>query len=94
MAWIESLPDDEDAIAPDDPVFAFAGKASIPADFVFLAWDVFKDRYATNGKRQKSWPMTFRNAVKGNWFKLWWFSDKGCELTTAGIQAQRVAEMA
>ena len=39
---------------------------------------------------QKDWRAHFRDAVRRNWFKLWWFPRDGeCDLTTAGVQLKR-----
>jgi hypothetical protein len=87
--WLASL-GDADAIPASDPVYAYAEKAGIPDDFLLLSWAEFKSAYAANGKRQKDFPATYRNAVKGNWYKLWWISPEGdYRLTTAGEQAKR-----
>jgi hypothetical protein len=92
--WLATLGPEEQAIPESDPVFTHAAKAGIPDDFIALAWFVFKSKYLDDPKRYRSWPQTFRNAVDMNWFKLWWFREGVCELTTAGIQAQRRQEAA
>lgn len=90
--WLDSLPADADPIPSDDPIIDYAAKAGIPLDYLELAWDRFAEDYRNKRKRQKNWPATFRNAVKGNWGKLWWFTPDGeCKLTTAGEQARRAA---
>lgn len=90
--WLASL-GDGDAIPADDPVYRYADETGIPDEFIALAWSVFAEAMSDRGKRQKDWRAHFRNAVKRNWFKLWWMPPTGgCELTTAGIQAQRAAE--
>ncbi|WP_313242106.1 helix-turn-helix domain-containing protein [Stenotrophomonas sp.] len=80
----------ERMIRADDPIFAFAKDAGIPRDFLALAWREFAIRHTESGKRQKDWRAHFRDAVRRNWFKLWWCPDGGgCELTTAGVQVKR-----
>lgn len=87
--WLASL-GDADAIPETDPVYAYAEKAGIPDDFLLLSWAEFKSAYTASGKRQKDFPATYRNAVKGNWYKLWWITPEGeYRLTTAGEQAKR-----
>ena len=87
--WLASL-GDADAIPATDPIYDYAEKAGIPEDFLLLSWSAFKDAYGSSGKRQRDLPATYRNAVKGNWYKLWWFAPEGdCRLTTAGEQAKR-----
>lgn len=68
----------------------------LPEDLVALAWDSFKWRYLNDekGKRKRyaDWRATFLNAVKGNWFKLWYLdSDSSWQLTTVGKQADMEA---
>lgn len=87
--WLDSL-GDADAIPAGDPVYVYAEKAGIPDDFLLLSWAEFKSAYTASGKRQKDFPATYRNAVKGNWYKLWWITPDGeYRLTTAGEQAKR-----
>jgi len=88
QTWIDSLPADEQPIPGDDPIIDYAEKVGIPYDFLLLAWEEFRERMA--GKRQKDWRAHYRNAVRSNWFKLWWMRDGGeCALTTQGEQAKR-----
>lgn len=88
QTWIDSLPADEQPIPGDDPIIDYAEKVGIPYDFLLLAWEEFCERM--QGKRQKDWRAHYRNAVRSNWFKLWWMRDGSqCELTTQGEQAKR-----
>ena len=61
-------------------------------DLVLLAWKEFEDRYTTNpkynDKRYSHWRYHFMDALRGNWFKLWYSRDGVFELTTVGQQAQ------
>lgn len=80
---------DSDYIPETCTVFDYRETIGLPMDFLKLSWLVFRDRYeGSPSKKQASWPMTFCNAVKGNWFKLWYQGDGGWTLTTAGKQAQ------
>lgn len=80
----------ESAIPRTDPIFAFARDAGIPKDFLHLAWREFAGRHRDSGRLQKDWRAHFRDAVRRNWFKLWWLLPAGgCELTTAGVQLAR-----
>jgi hypothetical protein len=91
QAWIDSL-DGTDAIPEDDPIFAYAETAKIPVKYLELSWRCFCDDQMARGKKQKDWRAHYRNAVKRNWYKIWWFDTHGdCQLTTAGKQAERVA---
>lgn len=80
----------ERVIRIDDPIFDFAEDAGIPRDFVALAWREFAIKHRDSGKQQKDWRAHFRDAVRRNWFKLWWCPPAGgCELTTSGVQVKR-----
>lgn len=90
--WTTSL-GDALAIPGDDPIFEWATKAGIPDDFVDLAWRWFEDRYAGDAKRYLDWRAVFRNAVRGNWGKVWWTPPGGgYALTTIGEQYRRVRD--
>lgn len=89
--WMESL-GDELAIASDDSIFDYAEKTGIPLEFLELSWKRFVEDMRERGTRKKDWRAHYRNAVRGNWFKLWWFDGDGvCRLTTTGEQARRAA---
>lgn len=80
----------ERPIRTDDPIFDFAEDAGIPREFVALAWREFAIKHRESGKLQKDWRAHFRDAVRRNWFKLWWCPPAGgCELTTSGVQVKR-----
>jgi len=73
-----------------DPIFDHTEKTGVPFEFLMVAWFAFKDQYTNdNLKKQKDWRQYFRNAVKGDWLKIWAFSQSGeCYLTTKGKQYQ------
>ncbi|OBU74004.1 hypothetical protein A9K61_04300 [Stenotrophomonas maltophilia] len=80
----------ERIIRRDDPIFDFADDAGIPREFIALAWREFAIKHRDSGKQQKDWRAHFRDAVRRNWFKLWWCPPAGgCELTTSGVQVKR-----
>lgn len=82
--WIESL-NGEMAIPADDPVYRWGDETGIPDDFLELAWLAFEDRYRQEPKRYDDWRKVFRNAVKGNWMKVWYATPDGSyALTTVG----------
>ena len=92
--WLESLKTrQEQPVPPDDPVFAYAQRVGIPREFLALGWRQFRHRYTEQhpGKRYSDWRRVFRNAVEGNWLKLWWLDPASGQyaLTTVGLQAQR-----
>lgn len=93
-SWLKSLPPDEIPIPETDPVFRFAERAGIPDDLLELAWIWFERTYGASGarasKRQSDWRRVFRNAVEGNWPKIWFAKPEGgYGITTVGIQLQR-----
>lgn len=95
--WLESLKTrQEQPVPPDDPVFAYAQRVGIPREFLALGWRQFRHRYSEQhpGKRYRDWRRVFRNAVEGNWLKLWWLDPASGQyaLTTVGLQAQRSHE--
>lgn len=77
-------------IPADDPIFSFTDDVGIPREFLYLAWREFARKHRESGRMQKDWRAHFRDAVRRNWFKLWWFPAEGqCDLTTAGVQLKR-----
>lgn len=89
--WLATL-NGEDAIPADDPVFKYADDSGIPLDFLALSWIRFRDDMRERKTRKINWRAHYRNAVKGNWYKLWWIAPDGeCKLTTAGEQARRAS---
>ncbi len=89
-AWLDRVRErGERAIPGDDPVFAYAEKIGLPRAFVQLAWLELKDRRMDGEKRQADWRAVLRNAVRSNWYRLWFIGADGvAELTTVGRQAQ------
>lgn len=87
--WIDSL-DGVDPIPEGDPVFAYADTVGIPQDLLTLSWLCFVRAHRESGKRQKDWRATYRNAVRGNWYKVWYLNPATgeCTLTSNGAQAQ------
>ena len=73
-----------------DPIFDHTEKTGVPFEFLMVAWFAFKDQYTNdNLKKQKDWRQYFRNAIKGDWMKIWAFNQAGeCYLTTKGKQYQ------
>lgn len=76
-------------IPDNDPIFEASAKTNIPAEFLGLCWLEFKDLHLKNGKRQKDWRATFRNCVRGEWYRLWYTDENGqVLLTSRGRAAQ------
>lgn len=74
----------------DDPVWEYCETIGLPHDFVRLAGHEFLARFSGTKKLQADWPAHFRNAIRANWFRLWFQAGDGWELTTAGHQAKRM----
>lgn len=84
--------DGEQSIPADDPIWEYASKVGITEEMIAVAWMEFKAAYLTASKRYRDWRQTFRNAVRRNWYKLWFISDgQEATWTTAGEQARRAA---
>lgn len=81
------------AIPVDDPIYGYAEQVGIHDDMLAACWAAFRAYYtAGNGidKRQKDWRAHYRNSVRGNWYKLWFFPEgQNAAWTTAGEQARR-----
>lgn len=89
QTWLDSL-GDQDAIPESDPIFDYADKAGIPADFLALSWKRFVEDMTERKTKKRDWRAHYRNAVRGNWFKIWWVDCDGqYRLTTVGEQARR-----
>ena len=88
--WVAAL-DGGDAVPADDPLFAWAAKQGIPAEWIGLAWAAFEDRYADNGKRYAEWRAAFRDHVRRGWLDIWRVDQRngGYVLTTVGEQWRR-----
>lgn len=80
---------DEKPIPDNDPIREWAENAGVPHDFMRLAWLVFVRDWQTK-KPQADWRATFRNAVRKDWLKLWYFNADGeCRLTVSGQQENK-----
>lgn len=79
------------AIAEDDPVMSYAEKAGVTPEMLRLAWTAMRERYGKTSKRYADWRKVFRNAVQGNWFRIWYVDAQGhVALTTVGKLTERV----
>lgn len=89
--WAEKTKAAGEKLISGAPVWDYARRIGLPRDFVDLAWFKFKRRYLTDPsytkKRYADWRQTFRNAVEGNWFDLWYAKEGRFFLTTVGEQA-------
>lgn len=79
-------------ILDDDPIFDYADKIGISHEMLSICWTEFKTNFLASRKTQKDWRAHFRNAVRRNWFKLWYLREGNlAEWTTQGEQARRAA---
>jgi len=90
--WLDSFEDDPTLVAALDMVERYVKKIGLPIEFENLAWEAFCARYRHDpgykGKRYDEWPRVYRNALEGNWFKLWYTDDAGqYHLSQVGKQA-------
>jgi uncharacterized protein YdaU (DUF1376 family) len=79
----------EERIPKDDPVFDFAEKTNIQMDMVRVCWQNFVRTNRESGKRQKDWRATFRNCVRGNWYKFWFIEADGSVKETSQYRAMK-----
>ena len=81
----------EYAIPDIDPIFEYASKIGLPADYLRLGWIAFKAKQAPE-KRRLDWRSTFRNYVRhADWLEVWKINSINGEyyLTTYGKQLER-----
>lgn len=80
------------AIQENDPVYEYAEKVGLDHEMIAVCWHRFKSAYLADKRKQADWRATFRNAVRGNWYKLWYIrGDQPASWTTVGKQARREA---
>lgn len=76
-------------IPENDPVFAYADEMHLPIDFIRYAWVEFKRKYGNSSKRYKNWNQHFQNAIRENWYGIWFERDGEWQLTTRGKQIEK-----
>lgn len=72
-----------------DPVFDYAVEVELDVEYVRFAWVEFKRKYAATKKKYKNWNQHFQNAVRENWYGVWFDKDGAWQLTTRGKQIQK-----
>ena len=87
--WLDNLPESEDIIRPDDPIYQWAEQVGLADDMIGLAWSAFEAKYSQAAKKYIDWRAVFRTAVRENWLKLWYIRDGQHMLTTVGEQSRR-----
>jgi phage replication O-like protein O len=89
-AWLKRCAEaDQKPIPEDDPVFAYADEMKLPVDMVRFAWVEFKRKYGASNKRYKNWNQHFQNAIRENWYGIWFDKDGDWQLTTRGKQIEK-----
>ena len=90
--WLDDCKDvGATPIPEDDPIFEYADGVGISLDFIRYAWVEFKRKYSSpesKGKRYKLWARHFGNAVRENWYGIWYERDGQFLLTTRGKQIE------
>ncbi|GHU35449.1 hypothetical protein AGMMS50256_30690 [Betaproteobacteria bacterium] len=82
----------EKPVPADDPIFSYAEQVGLIDEMLSVAWQEFKARFLPTAKRQKDWRQHYRNAVRRNWYGLWFLkAGEEARWTTAGEQARRIA---
>jgi hypothetical protein len=87
--WLSEIRErGEKAIADDDPIVDYPNEIGMSEEFLRVAWHAFKTSYADKPKKYTDWRAVFRQYVRGNWGKLWWYDGTQYALTTVGHQAR------
>lgn len=82
----------EKTIPENDPVFEYADTVGIDQEMIAVCWQEFKAAYLPGKKTYADWRAHFRNAVRRNWYKLWYLkTGEVAQWTSAGEQARRAA---
>jgi hypothetical protein len=82
----------EKTFPENDPVFEYADTVGIDHEMVAVCWQEFKAAYLPGKKTYADWRAAFRNAVRKNYYKLWFVREgEQAAWTSVGEQARRVA---
>lgn len=91
--WLETCKQEgEKPIPEDDTIFDYANEVGLPVDYIRFCWLEFKRKYADGSKKYKNWRAHFRNAVRENWYGIWFEKDGNWQLTTRGKQIEKEAK--
>lgn len=88
--WIEQC--EQEGVKPiteNDPIFGYATELGLPIDFIRYAWVEFKRKYGKSRKKYKLWNQHFGNAVRENWYGVWFEKNGDWQLTTRGKQIEK-----
>lgn len=81
----------ENVLRADDPIFEYASKIGVSKDTLLVCWTAFKEAHLESGARKKDWRKHFRNAVRGNWYKLWYIKEDGSAVLTSNARQVALA---
>lgn len=82
----------EQSIPESDPVFEYAETVGLDHEMIAVCWQEFKATYLSAPKTYKDWRAAFRNAVRKNYYKLWFMREgEQAAWTSVGEQARRAA---
>lgn len=87
-AWLDSLPDGQLAIQEGGKALRYVEDQGIPIEWAWLAWKEFEKYYTEEGakKRYADWEGHFLNALRKNWYHIWYKRADEWLLTTRGEQ--------
>lgn len=89
-AWLELCQTEaRDPIPEDDPIFEYMREMDLPKDFLRYAWVEFKRKYSASAKKYKNWNQHFQNAIRENWYQIWFEKEGRWQLTTRGKQIEK-----
>jgi hypothetical protein len=81
-----------EAIPMSDPVFEYAEMIGLDDEMIAVCWQVFKEAYLPGNKTYADWRAAFRNAVRKDYYKLWFVrAGNQAAWTSVGEQARRCA---
>ena len=89
-AYIQNCKANNAKPVPDGhSVRVWANDVGITIEMLQIAWIEFRRRYTESekgkGKKYKDWPGHFANAVKANWFGVWFIDDSGVKWSSKGL---------
>jgi phage replication O-like protein O len=88
--WLEQCRNESrDPIPEDDPIFDYMKDVKLPMDYLRFAWVEFKRKYGDSDKKYKKWTQHFQNAIRENWYGVWFEKDGHWQLTTRGKQIEK-----
>lgn len=86
-AWEKQcIADNRLMIPANHSIYDYAELQKLPVSYIEMTWFKFKQRYADSDKKYIDWTRTFANAVKENYYGIWYDKDGHWVLTTKGIQ--------